>query len=167
VERVTIDMGQPRFGAGAVGYRGPLAEDDDATAVIDVDGCIYRGSLVSMGNPHCVLFVDDAAAVDVGRIGPRIEHHPSFPHRVNVEFVTPRGRRNLEFRVWERGSGITFACGTGACAAVAAGVRNGLLDERVTVHLLGGELDIEVRDDRIWMTGEAVEVFSGEFRWPR
>ncbi|GGJ09948.1 diaminopimelate epimerase [Alicyclobacillus cellulosilyticus] len=164
VRTVTVDMGQARFGASAVGYTG---QDEDGDAVLDIDGVAYRGTLVSVGNPHFVSFVADAASFPVAEVGPRIERHPDFPQRINVEFVTPRGPSELDFRVWERGSGITFACGTGACASVAAGVRKGLLDRRVTVHLLGGDLEIELQGERIWMTGEAVTVLTGDYAWPR
>jgi diaminopimelate epimerase len=164
VHQATVDMGAARFGAAAVGYTGPVVQDDPAVAVVETGNQRWSGVLVSMGNPHFVLFVEDAASFPAERVGPLLECHPSFAHRTNVEFVTPVGRSELVFRVWERGSGITYACGTGACAAVAAGVRLGRLDGRVTVHLLGGDLDIEVRDGHVWMTGEAVEVLNGDFR---
>jgi diaminopimelate epimerase len=166
VNRVTIDMGEARFGREAVRYQGPVSSSD-ADVVMEVDGVLYPATLVSMGNPHFVTFVDDAKQVDVARIGPVIECHPDFPDRINVEFVSVLNRGELDFRVWERGSGITYACGTGACASVAAGVRKGLLDNRVVVHLLGGDLEIEIRDGRVWMTGEAVTVLTGEYLWPR
>ncbi len=164
VQQVTVDMGVPQYGPGPVVFNGLTRMGDEVA--VTVDGTKYHGMLVSVGNPHFVTFVEDATAFPVEVIGPHIETHPDFPTRLNVEFITPRGRRELDFRVWERGSGITYACGTGACASVAAGVRLGKLDERVTVHLLGGDLDIEINDGRVWMTGEAVEVFSGEYHWP-
>ncbi|MCL6516636.1 MAG: diaminopimelate epimerase [Alicyclobacillus sp.] len=163
VRRVTVDMGPARFGAGPVPYTGST---EGEWAVVDVDGRTFRGLLVSMGNPHFVCFVPRVDEVPLAEVGPRIERHPDFPERVNVEFVAPRGRGELDFRVWERGSGITFACGSGACASVAAGVRLGLLENAVTVHLQGGDLSIEVRDGRVWMTGEAVEVMTGWYHEP-
>lgn len=166
VQRVTIDMGEPRFGAGAVNYEGPHTADEEA-ATITIGEDAYTGTLVSMGNPHFVSFVEDVENVAVATIGPQLEQHAYFPNRINVEFVAAVGRDELDFRVWERGSGITYACGTGACASVAAGVLSGRLDSRVTVHLLGGDLEIEIRDGRVLMTGEAVHVMSGEFAWPR
>jgi diaminopimelate epimerase len=165
VHSVTVDMGVPQFGAQHVHYQGPPTSGDDVT--LAVGDATFTGTLVSVGNPHFVTFVEDALTAPVAEVGPLIERHPYFPQRLNVEFVTPRHRNELDFRVWERGSGITYACGTGACASVAAGVRQGRLDNRVTVHLLGGDLHIEVSDGRVYMTGEAVEVMRGEYLWPR
>jgi diaminopimelate epimerase len=164
VERVTVDMGLPRFGPDAVPYRGPVGEGDAVT--VEVDQRAFTGTLVSMGNPHFVSFVADVDGVPIHQVGPKIECHDWFPERINVEFVAPRNRAELDFRVWERGSGVTYACGTGACASVAAGVRLGKLESRVTVHLLGGDLDIELAGERVYMTGEAVEVLRGEYWWP-
>lgn len=160
VDRVTVDMGELSYGAAAVGYTGEAVGD---TAKVTVDGTDYTGYLVSVGNPHFVSFVDDAVHLPVAEIGPHIERNPAFSNRINVEFVTPHGKNELDFRVWERGSGITYACGTGACASVAAGVSQGLLEGLVRVHLLGGDLEIEIKDGRVWMTGDAVTVFSGEY----
>ena len=117
-----------------------------------------------MGNPHCVVFTDDVAPLALDRIGPQFEHHPFFPERVNTEFIQVIGPHEVRMRVWERGSGETEACGTGACAAVVAGVLNRKLERRVTVHLRGGDLSIEWRaaDDHVLMTGPATEVFHGE-----
>jgi diaminopimelate epimerase len=168
VTHVTVDMGEVQFGPQAVDYAGSgdaVAASGDAVR-IESDGTVYEGMLVSVGNPHFVSFVDDAVTHPVEKVGPRIEQHLAFPQRINVEFVTPRGRDALDFRVWERGSGITYACGTGACAAVAAGVRRGLLNEAVTVHLLGGDLHIRMEGPRVWMTGPAVTVCTGDFVWP-
>ncbi|WP_029420033.1 diaminopimelate epimerase [Alicyclobacillus macrosporangiidus] len=164
VHQVTVDMGIARFGTGAVPYGGPERGDSVSVAAA---GETFHGVLVSMGNPHFVCFVDQVDAIPLARVGPEIERHPHFPERINVEFVAPRGRGELDFRVWERGSGITYACGSGACASVAAGIRLGLLDPSVTVHLQGGDLRVEVQDGRVWMTGEAVEVMTGQFHWPR
>lgn len=163
VHRVTVDMGEAAFGPGPVQYAGTSAEGEEVTVMSN--GEAFRGTLVSVGNPHFVTFVPNAVQVPVEHFGPVIETSPDFPTRINVEFVTPKTRNELDFRVWERGSGITYACGTGACASVAAGVRQGLLDNQVIVHLLGGDLEIEIRNQRIYMTGEAVEVCTGEYRW--
>ena len=125
-----------------------------------------RVTAVSMGNPHCVTFVDSGDAVDLETIGPALENHPSFPNRVNVEFIEVIDRTHLKMRVWERGTGETLACGTGACASAVAGVLNDVSDRKVTVHLPGGDLNIEWREqeDDVLMTGPAREVFTGE--WP-
>jgi diaminopimelate epimerase len=167
VPQVTVNMGPIRLGPAQVPYSGPMSGKATTTdeVAVPVGDELLRGTLVSVGNPHFVTFVEDAVTSDVAAIGPVIEHHPWFPERINVEFVTPRSRKELDFRVWERGSGITFACGTGACASVAVGVKKGLLDNRVRVNLLGGPLDIEIADGQILMTGEAVHVFSGTYTW--
>lgn len=167
VPRVTIDMGEPQLGTLAVPYSGPRGLAETEPVRVETAGAAYDGVLVSMGNPHFVSFVQDVDVAPVEQAGPLIEHHDYFPERINVEFVAPIGRSELDFRVWERGSGITYACGTGACAAVVAGVALGKLDEKVIVHLLGGDLEIELRNGRVLMTGEAVHVLSGDFQWPR
>lgn len=119
---------------------------------------------VSMGNPHCVIFLPEVAGLDLTTIGPGFEKHPSFPQQINTEFVRVLNSQTLEMRVWERGSGETLACGTGACAAVVAAILNGYCNENtdVTVRLLGGELSIRVTGETVYMTGNAVEVFTGE-----
>ena len=119
---------------------------------------------VSMGNPHCVVFLPEVAGLDLPKIGPGFERHPFFPQQINTEFVRVISPDVLEMRVWERGSGETLACGTGACAAVVAAILNGYCKENndVTVRLLGGELTIRVTDETVYMTGNAVEVFTGE-----
>jgi len=129
-----------------------------------VGGTKWDITTVSMGNPHCVVFLPEVAGLDLQRIGPGFEKHPVFPQQINTEFVRVISPKILEMRVWERGSGETLACGTGACAAVAAAILNGHCKENtdVTVRLLGGELIIRVTDDTIFMTGNAVEVFEGE-----
>lgn len=120
--------------------------------------------IVDVGNPHAVFFVEDAAAVDLETAGPKIEHHPLFPKRINVEVAQILSPSKIRVRVWERGVGITQACGTGACAVAVAGVRRGLTDRKVTIMLEGGELNIEWResDGHVLMTGPAVEAFRGE-----
>jgi diaminopimelate epimerase len=128
-----------------------------------VDGSVWHVTSVSMGNPHCVLYVEDVDAAPVATLGPRIEHHPAFPNRVNVEFVQVVGRDRLRQRTWERGTGETLACGSGACAAVVASVLRGATDRDVTVVLRGGELHVAWPADAasIVMTGPAAEVFRG------
>ena len=159
VRRVTVDMGVPV-------WDGPEIPVAAAGTVIDhpleVAGREWRITCVSMGNPHCVVFVDDPSALPLAEIGPRFEHHAFFPRRVNTEFVRVAGPRRLEMRVWERGAGETMACGTGACAVAVASARTQRTGREVVVALPGGELEIDWReDDRVLMTGDAVEVFEG------
>lgn len=161
VERATVDMGAPILD----GPRIPVAAEGRVIdAPLEVAGQIYRVTCVSMGNPHCVTFVDEVAPLKLDEIGPRFEHHAFFPRRVNTEFVRVDGPRELTMRVWERGSGETAACGTGACAVLVAAVLNEHCEREATVHLPGGDLRIEWRaaDDHVYMTGSATEVFSGE-----
>ncbi|MFZ5641115.1 MAG: diaminopimelate epimerase [Bacillota bacterium] len=162
VEAVKIDMGEPRLSRSEI----PMLGEDTPRVVgepLDVGGCALRVTCVSMGNPHCVIFVNDVENVDVAGVGPFIEKHELFPEQTNVEFIEVLNDEEILFRVWERGSGVTLACGTGACAAVVASVLNGLTSRKVTVHLLGGDLLIEWGDDNhVYMTGPAVEVFQGE-----
>jgi len=160
VARVTVDMGMPE-------WRGREIPVDADGEVLDrplvVDGRTWSVTCVSMGNPHCVVFVDDVAGLPLETLGPRFEHHPFFPRRVNTEFVRVDGRERLTMRVWERGSGETMACGTGACAVGVAAARTGRSARRVTVTLPGGPLEIDWRsDDRVLMTGDAVAVFDGQ-----
>jgi diaminopimelate epimerase len=165
VAEVTVDMGVPVLDGPRIPVAAPGRVIDTP---LDVDGTVYRITCVSMGNPHCVVFVTDVAAVDLDSVGPRFEHHPFFPQRVNTEFVRVDGRRELTMRVWERGSGETAACGTGACAVVVAAVLTERSDRQATVHLPGGDLTIEWRaeDDHVLMTGAAEEVFRGEVEVP-
>jgi diaminopimelate epimerase len=159
--RVTVDIGIPKFDWREV----PLAEPADTnTLVLKIDGAELRGAAVSVGNPHCVVFVDDAERASVSEIGPRIERHALFPERTNVEFVSVIDAGRLRMRVWERGVGITRACGTGACASVAAAVRRGLARRTCEVILDGGNLTVDWRtaDDHILLTGAAAFAFSGE-----
>lgn len=158
---VTVDMGAPRFEWREI----PLAEDVDTERfVLEVDGANHTVSAVSVGNPHCVLFVEDEERAPVAELGPQLETHPMFPKRTNVEFVRVVSATKLRMRVWERGAGITRACGTGACAAVAAAHRLGLTTRNVEVMLDGGPLGIVLReaDEHILMTGPAVLAFQGE-----
>ena len=130
---------------------------------LEVDGKNYGVTLVSMGNPHCVVF-KDPDGLNIEEIGKRFENHPVFPDRVNTEFVKVINRNHLKMRVWERGSGETFACGTGACATAVAAVLNGYCskNEEITVSLLGGDLKIVYTDETVYMTGPATLVFTGE-----
>jgi diaminopimelate epimerase len=159
VASVTVDMGRPEWD----GRRIPVNADGPVVDhPLEVAGTTYRVTCVSMGNPHCVVFVDDPAALDLAAIGPAFERHPCFPRRVNTEFTHVATPDRLEMRVWERGSGETQACGTGACAAAVAAARTGRAARGVTVALRGGDLRIEWGDDdHVRMTGPAVEVFEG------
>lgn len=161
VLRVTVDMGAPILDPKRIPVRlpGPRAVD----VPIRLDGETHRVTCVSMGNPHCVLFVPEIDEIDLARIGPRFEHHELFPNRINTEFIQVIGREETKMRVWERGSGETAACGSGACASAVAGVLTGRTARRVQIHLLGGDLDVDWReaDDHVYLTGDAVEVFQG------
>jgi diaminopimelate epimerase len=160
VARVTVDMGAPVWDGRAI----PVDADGEVIEhPLDVGGRRWSVTCVSMGNPHCVVFVDDVAGLPLAEIGPAFERHPFFPRRVNTEFVRVAGPARLEMRVWERGAGETLSCGTGACAVGVAAARTGRAARRVVVALPGGELEIDWRqDDRVLMTGDAVEVFDGQ-----
>lgn len=159
--RIRVNMGPPVEDWAAI----PLARDVPLDALpIDLPLDLpLRGapSAVGMGNPHCVLLVPDAEAVPLAEIGPRVEHDPLFPARTNVEFVSVIDHDTIRMRVWERGQGITLACGSGACAAAVVTARRGLTGRTVTVRLDGGELAIDWRDDGVWMTGPTAFVFAG------
>jgi len=159
VARVTVDMGVPVWDGRQI----PVDADGEVIErSLDVAGRGYRVTCLSMGNPHCVVFVDDVDGLPLAEIGPRFERHAFFPRRVNTEFVRATARDRLVMRVWERGAGETLACGTGACAAAVAAARTGRSEHRVVVALPGGELLIDWRpDDHVYMTGDAVEVFEG------
>lgn len=161
--RVTVDMGLPRLLAAEIPTTLATADQQVVNQPIKVAGTSWQVTCVSMGNPHCITFVEDVAAVQLEAIGTQFEHHPAFPQRINTEFIEVVSRDYLKMRVWERGAGITLACGTGACAALAAGVLNGLCDRRATVELPGGCLEIEWSevDQRLYMTGPAEQAFRG------
>ncbi len=161
-DRVEVDMGEPIF----EGRKIPVNADGTILNYpLEVNGKTYQVNCVSMGNPHCVLFLDEPDSLDLGQLGPRFEHHPFFPNRVNAEFVKVLGPEEIRMRVWERGAGETWACGSGACAATVAGALTGRTKRRVTVHLRGGDLSIEWRDNNhVYMTGGAEEVFQGTVR---
>lgn len=145
----------------AVGMGVPVL---DAPVALSLGGREYAAVPVSMGNPHAVVEADDPAVLDLNVLGPLVERHPAFPRRVNAEFVRVVNRRELEMRVWERGSGETLACGTGACASAAAMIAAGKLDREAAVHLAGGDLQVrwEEKSGQMFMTGPAVTVFDGE-----
>lgn len=178
--RATVDMGEPILDIARVPVDGSGVRRTGQDHVYEFDcaGGTYRAAFVSMGNPHAVIF-DEARAGDrrslsppalreleLDRIGPQIENHRAFPRRINAHFVAVHSPREATMRTWERGSGITMACGTGACAVCVAGVRTGRLERRVTLHLPGGDLDIawDEKSGHVLMTGPATEVFEGE--WP-
>ncbi|WP_425397601.1 diaminopimelate epimerase [Aeoliella sp.] len=163
VDRVRVDMGEPVLDAAHI----PTLLPGDPVVAVPVNalGTLFRVTSVSMGNPHCVLFVDHASDELVFRVGPILERHEAFPNRVNVEFVEQLAPDRLRQRTWERGSGETLACGTGASAVCVAGVLTGRTNRKVTIELLGGELELEWNetDNHVYMTGPAEEVFSGEW----
>lgn len=161
--QVTVDMGIPRLGGTEI----PTTLGSGTTPVVDhtleVAGQSWLVTCVNMGNPHCVTFVEDVEAIALEQIGPQFEHHPVFPERINTEFVQVIDSNRVKMRVWERGAGITLACGTGACATVVAGVLSKKCDRHTTVELPGGDLDIEwAANDRLYMTGPAQAVFTGQ-----
>ena len=162
VSLVKVNMGAPILKSKDI----PVAVDTDKCidADINVDGKVYKVTCVSMGNPHAVTFIDeDVNKFPLDKIGPKFENHPMFPDRVNTEFVQVLNRHEVNMRVWERGSGETLACGTGTCATVVACVLNGLTEDEITVHLLGGDILVKYdRDnDTVWMTGPAAIAFEG------
>ncbi len=161
--QVTVDMGEPGLLAKEIPTT--LAADDEKVIdkTLQVAGQSWQVSCVSMGNPHCITFVDDVEAVPLAEIGPKFENHGAFPARINTEFVEVVKPDYLKMKVWERGAGSTLACGTGACALVVATALNDKCDRKVTVELPGGNLDIEWADsNRVFMTGPATLVFSGD-----
>lgn len=159
---IRVDMGEPILNGKDI----PSLIDKESVVgeKIDIDGREIEFTLVSMGNPHAITFIDDMQ-FDIADIGPKVETHPLFPSKINTEFIEIVGRGEVNMRVWERGAGETMACGTGACAAVVAACLNDLTDRVVTVHLLGGDLTIEWDETskRVFMTGPARFVFEGEY----
>jgi diaminopimelate epimerase len=162
-ERIRVDMGPPIL----LSSRIPTALEGDPPidAPIAVRDRALKVTAVSMGNPHAVAFVDDVAGFPLEAIGPLVEHHAAFPRRVNFHVAQVLGECEVSMRTWERGSGVTLACGTGACAVCVAGILGGRTDRRVLIHLPGGDLDLEWASDEasVFMTGPAVTVFSGEW----
>lgn len=163
---ITVDMGVPRFRWDEI----PLSEAFEDTRVIELQigpinaPVLHSPSVVNMGNPHCIFWVNDAASFDLARIGPMLEHHPMFPKRANISLAQTVDREHLILHVWERGAGLTRACGTAACAAAVAAARKGLTGRKVWVTLPGGDLLIEWResDDHVFMTGPLEYEFEGE-----
>ena len=161
VRSVRVDMGSPVLRPADIPVR---CDGERAVDVpVNVDGTEYRMTCVSMGNPHAVVFVDDVETFPLEAVGPKFENHEVFPNRVNTEFVRVVDRKTAEMRVWERGSGETLACGTGACAVAVACVLNGMGEDEMTVKLLGGDLLIQWdrENDKVYMTGPAETVFDG------
>ncbi len=163
VEQVRVDMGEPILAPQEIPV---IAKGERVVAEpIEVNQREWKMTCVSMGNPHAVVFVDDVEHLEIEKVGPSFENHKRFPKRTNTEFVQLISRTEVSMRVWERGSAETWACGTGTCAAVMACILNGFTDNRVLVHLRGGDLVIEYDSDsnHIFMTGPATEVFTGEY----
>ncbi|WP_176511399.1 diaminopimelate epimerase [Pseudomonas faucium] len=161
--QVSVDMGPPRFVPAEI----PFVADEQALSYpLKVDGQVHSIAAVSMGNPHAVLRVDDVRSAPVHTLGPKIEHHPRFPQRVNAGFIQVIDRHRANLRVWERGAGETQACGTGACAAAVAAISQGWMDSPVSLDLPGGRLHIEWAGPGkpVLMTGPAVRVYEGQVR---
>ncbi len=168
VESISMDIGKPVFTRSAI----PVSRLDGSEPAIDepieVDGITYYGTPIRVGVPHCVFFVDDVWKVNLESIGPKLEHHPYFPERANINFVAIRSNESIDMRIWERGSGVTLGSGTGSSASVVASMIHKRVrrDGPVTVNLTGGRLLVEWKDnDHIWQTGPAVEVYSGTYLW--
>jgi diaminopimelate epimerase len=161
VVSVRVDMGEPQLERNKIPMKGSSGHViKEELNVLDE---VFEITAVSMGNPHCVIFVPDLAEIDIKKWGPLIENHQAFPRKTNVEFVQVKSPSEAVMRVWERGAGITLACGTGACATLTAGVLNNLLERKAIIKLPGGELVVEwAENNHLYMTGPAVEVFRGE-----
>lgn len=162
VKTVKVDMGEPELLAEKI----PVVWNKDKMIgeKVAIAGSEYEMTCVSMGNPHAIVWVDDTKSLDLEKIGPDFEHHSMFPERVNTEFVQVLDRKTVNMRVWERGSGETWACGTGACATAVACILNGKTEDEVLIHLLGGDLKIQYdrKSNHVFMTGPATVVFDGE-----
>jgi len=158
VRSVTVDMGSPIFERQRIPMIGEGRCIDEE---LEIEGEKFRITCLSIGNPHCVIFVDHVEDFPIEKFGPKIENHPIFPKRTNVEFVQVTRNDEMKIRVWERGVGETLACGTGACAAVVAANSLGKIGNECTVHLLGGDLKIQYKNDKILMTGAAEKSFEG------
>ena len=165
VQTVRVNMGSPELVPKNIPIDSNL--DRFISEDVEVDGKVYKVTGVSMGNPHAVTFIDDTDSLEIEKIGPKFETHKLFPKKINTEFAQIVDRNTIKMRVWERGSGETLACGTGACASVVACVLNGLTEDKVTVKLLGGDLFIEYNRDEntVYMTGPARITFTGEFNY--
>lgn len=162
VATITVNMGSPILTATEV----PVVSDKEQVVdeTIVVQGKEYKMTCVSMGNPHCIVYVDDTKNFPLEEVGPAFENHEVFPKRVNTEFIEIIDRKTVNMRVWERGSGETLACGTGACASTVACILNGLTEDEITLHLLGGDLLVrwDKEENLVYMTGPATVVFDGE-----
>ena len=161
----TVNMGKPILNGRHIPTRYGMSVVKDQ--ILDIDDNDYKITCLSMGNPHCVVFCDDIDRLDLNKIGPLFEHHEMFPERINTEFVEIVDENHLKMRVWERGSGETLACGTGACAVAVASVINGICrkEEIIKIQARGGVLSVKWHeDDNVYLTGEAVEVFTGEIK---
>ena len=165
IQRIAVDMGEPRFGWADI----PLAEEFHDTRGIELQigpvdqPILHSPSVVNVGNPHAVFWVDDVNAYDLARFGPMLENHPLFPERANISLARVAARSAVEVKTWERGAGLTRACGSAACAVLACAARKGLTERRATVVLPGGPLEVEWRaDNHIWMTGPAELEYEGE-----
>lgn len=163
-QRVKVNMGAPILQGSDIPTK--LPGDPPVDVPVEVAGQTFKLTAVSMGNPHAIAYVDDVAALPLETVGPLVEHHPAFPRRVNAHFVQVLGPGEVTMRTWERGSGITLACGTGACSVCVAGVLTGRTGRSILAHLPGGDLELSWPDDAgpVFMTGPATEVYSGE--WP-
>lgn len=158
---VRVDMGEPRLDRSLIPMEGAPGKVVDEA--VQVDGNTYKVTCVSMGNPHCITFVSNVDDVPLADIGPKLETHPLFPRKTNVEFIHVLNKDEVNMRVWERGAGETLACGTGACATAVACVLNGLTNRAITVHLAGGDLHIEwAENNHVYMTGPGQYVFTGD-----
>lgn len=162
VSRVRVDMGKAELNPKNIPVA--MAKTKIINEPAFIDGVEYKITCVSMGNPHCVVFCDNIDSLDIEKVGPAFENSPLFPERVNAEFVKVVDSNTIRMRVWERGSGETWACGTGACAVAVAAVENGYCkkNEDITVKLKGGDLVIKYTDDTVFLTGNAETVFEGE-----
>ncbi|WP_316347260.1 diaminopimelate epimerase [Desulfuromonas acetoxidans] len=166
ISQVTVNMGQPRLQRGQIPMAGPQ-QDQALDVEIRVENRTFTASCVSMGNPHCVVYVDDVEQFDVAYWGALLENHPLFPERINVEFVEIISGSEVRQRTWERGAGETLACGTGASAVTVAGFLTGRTQRTIRNHLRGGVLTLEYCDDEtVMMTGPAEQVFTGDYPWP-
>ncbi|MEQ8958669.1 MAG: diaminopimelate epimerase, partial [Coleofasciculus sp. C2-GNP5-27] len=164
--KVRVNMGMPQLLASQIPTTLAQGDQQVIDVPLEVGGKSWQVTCVSMGNPHCITYVEDVSAIPLDIIGSQFEHHSVFPKRTNTEFIQVVRPDYIKMRVWERGAGATLACGTGACASVVAGVLTGKCDRICTVELPGGCLDIEWSevDQRIYMTGPAQRVFTGRFR---
>lgn len=159
---VRVDMGEPRLERAEIPMQGPPGRV--LNEALALNGDRFMVTAVSMGNPHCVIFVDDVMAVPLSELGPKLEAHPAFPRKANIEFVQIVNDKEVIMRVWERGAGVTMACGTGTCAAGVASHLNGHTGRKVKVRLTAGHLDIEWADNNhVYMTGPARKVFTGDY----